>query len=302
MSASFRTYPKIHRLGADENVGILDGFVYVQEKLDGANTSIWYNADLGAIQMGSRNQLLQPGTDFRGFCDYVQNHTGIQTCLATNPTYRLYGEWLVHHTVVYNAPAYNHFYLFDVLEADQNWLNTPDVYTLASTYDIKTPTLFMSGENLTADTIVACVGQSSVAPAGEGVVIKNPDFRNSFGDNAMAKLVSEKFKEDHGSTFNCSAKRGTDAYVEAKLVDKYIPYTRLLKVVNKLENLLDRALNITDTARVIGTVYHDFITEECWNIAKLKQIVNFRTLESLAARKVSKLYQDLLAGLAPAAI
>ena len=37
----FKKYRKIHRLGAEENEGILVGKVMIQEKIDGANTSIW---------------------------------------------------------------------------------------------------------------------------------------------------------------------------------------------------------------------------------------------------------------------
>ena len=38
---TFKKYPKIHRLGKEETEGILDGVCYIEEKLDGANASIW---------------------------------------------------------------------------------------------------------------------------------------------------------------------------------------------------------------------------------------------------------------------
>lgn len=56
-------YPKIHRLGSDENEGILFGKCFVQEKIDGANTSIWVEG--GEIKCGSRNNELSGG--FNGF-------------------------------------------------------------------------------------------------------------------------------------------------------------------------------------------------------------------------------------------
>jgi len=53
----FLKYPKIHRLGKSETEGILDGQCYIQEKIDGANTSIWMDED-GTIHCGSRNNDL----------------------------------------------------------------------------------------------------------------------------------------------------------------------------------------------------------------------------------------------------
>ena len=41
MSNSFERYHKIYRIEKSENQGILDGLCHVQEKIDGANASIW---------------------------------------------------------------------------------------------------------------------------------------------------------------------------------------------------------------------------------------------------------------------
>lgn len=41
----FIKYPKIHRLGKEETEGILNALCYIQEKIDGANTSIWIGED-----------------------------------------------------------------------------------------------------------------------------------------------------------------------------------------------------------------------------------------------------------------
>lgn len=41
--ADFKPYFKIHRLGKEETEGILIGECHVEEKIDGANTSILIN-------------------------------------------------------------------------------------------------------------------------------------------------------------------------------------------------------------------------------------------------------------------
>ncbi len=86
----FIAYPKIHRLGKEETEGILDGKVTIQEKVDGANTSIWMEG--GEMKMGSRSRELSGG--FNGFCDYVNAHEGIKEFFERFPDNRLYGEWL----------------------------------------------------------------------------------------------------------------------------------------------------------------------------------------------------------------
>jgi hypothetical protein len=86
----FIPYPKIHRLGKEETEGILDREVFVQEKIDGANTSIWM--ENGELKMGSRTRELTDG--FNGFCEYVRNHQGIKDFFERYPTNRMYGEWL----------------------------------------------------------------------------------------------------------------------------------------------------------------------------------------------------------------
>lgn len=53
----FIKYPKIHRLEKEEVEGILKGECIIQEKIDGANTSIWF--DQGKIKVASRNRRMK---------------------------------------------------------------------------------------------------------------------------------------------------------------------------------------------------------------------------------------------------
>ena len=98
----FRSYPKIHRLGKEETDGILDGPVTVQEKIDGANVSIWIKD--GVVRCGSRTRELEEG--FNGFVDAVKANKKLAEWLEQFPTNRLYGEWLVKHTITYPDEAY----------------------------------------------------------------------------------------------------------------------------------------------------------------------------------------------------
>jgi len=293
----FRTYEKIHRLGKEETDGILDGIVYIQEKVDGANTSIWMEED-GSIRMGSRNNDVTEGS-FNGFCDYVRTHEGIVSYLMANPSHRLYGEWLVRHTIAYNETAYRKFYLFDILVGD-DFMDADKVIAVGEQYSIDTVPYHGMFERPTIEQINELVGKSSFGDRGEGVVIKNPRFRNAFGDFCYAKIVTQSFKEDNAITFGGNNKH-SDTYQEMYFVNKYITLPRVQKIMNKIAPTLDlnkngepERLDMKHIPRIMGTVYHDMITEEGWEIANEDKKVDFKQLRILAGKKAKQIYVDIL--------
>jgi hypothetical protein len=284
----FVKYEKIHRLGKEETEGILCGLCYVQEKIDGANTQIWED---DGIKLGSRNQEIKEG--FNGFVEYIENHKGINKLLEDHPRYRLYGEWLVRHTVSYNETAYKKFYLFDILLDDEKFLEIPKVYELAKKYEIDTPQLFFSKENPSIEEIMDCVGKSQIGEKGEGVVIKNFGFINTFGRNDYAKVVTEKFKEENSLVFGGNNKH-SDTYWEMYVVNKYCTLSRVEKIMHKIEPTIDKKLDMVHIPRITNTVYNDILTEEIWEISKKVQMLNFRSLQRLVQQKAKQIYVDIL--------
>ncbi len=290
-------YPKIHRLGSDENEGILLGECFIQEKIDGANTSIWV-AD-GEIKCGSRNNELSGG--FNGFVDYAKGHLGINALLIDHPNYRLYGEWLVRHTILYKETAYKKFYLFDVLvdgeyEGERvkgEWLPINEVIGLAEQYNIETPKLFGRVENPGVEYLQSLVGVSDLGENGEGVVVKNFDFVNKFGACEYAKIVTESFKEDNAVVFGGNNKH-SDSYWEMYVCNKYMTLARVQKVMNKIQPTVDDTLGLKHTPRILGTCYHDLLTEEVWEIARKVPTLNFKVLQRVCYKKARQIYVDIL--------
>lgn len=285
----FIKYEKIHRLGKDEVEGILDGFCYVQEKIDGANTSIWMED--GEIKCASRNNVLESG--FNGFVDYVKNHEGINNLLKKHPEYRLYGEWLVRHTIQYDETKYKKFYLFDIMLENGDFLEMPLVYKLADEYGIETPAMFFCKENPTVEEVMACVGKSDLGEKGEGVVIKNFGFMSKFARCDFAKVVTEKFKEENAICFGGNNKH-SESYWEMYVVNKYMTLARIEKIIHKIEPTLDEKMDMKHIPRVIGTAYHDLLTEEIWEIAKKVPELNFKKLQNLCHKKAKQVYVDIL--------
>lgn len=286
----FIKYPKVHRLGKEEVEGILEGFCSVQEKIDGANTQIWKD-DGGNIHTGSRSQEVTEG--FNGFVEYVQNNEPIKKLLEDHPTYHLYGEWLVKHSITYNETAYRKFYLFDILDSDGVWLPTESVNMLADTFGIPRPQYFGEFENPTVEQLIAYVGQSELGKDGEGIVIKNREFKDKFGDNHSAKIVTENFKELNGVTFGGNNKH-SDTYMEIYIMNKYMTLPRVQKIMNKLQPTVDKRLDMEHLPMIMNASYHDLMTEEIWDIQKKAQKLDLTALKRVCFAKAKQIFIDII--------
>ncbi len=284
----FRKYEKIHRLGKDETEGILLGKCYVQEKVDGANTSIWLED--GVVKCGSRSRELTGG--FNGFVEYVKTHGGIERLLCDHPGSVLYGEWLVRHSISYNETAYRHFYLFDIYDG-KKYLDTKYVNDIAVFYGIPHPQIFGVFDNPTEEDIKKFAGQSNLGTVGEGVVIKNPDFVDKFGNRSLAKIVTEHFKEENGLIFGGNNKH-SDTYWEMYVVNKYMTLPRVEKVMHKIQPLIEEKLDMKHIPRIMGTCWHDMITEEIFEITKKVPILDITKLKRLCDRKSKQIFVDII--------
>lgn len=286
----FRKYEKIHRYGKEETAGILQGKCYIQEKIDGANTSIWLDGN-GDIQCGSRNRHLIDD-DFNGFVSYVKEHEGINKFFKENPNSRLYGEWLVKHTIQYNHAFYKRFYLFDVYFIDA-FLPPYVVYDIAKKYHIDYVPIIAEINNPTIDQINDLVGKSMFGDRGEGVVIKNMDFVNKFGDLVYAKVVCSDFKEKNLLTFNNNNKN-SEFYNEIYFVNKCMTLSRVRKITEKLQPEINEKLDMKHIPRICETAYHDMLTEEIWEVSKKINSINFKSLKNIAHKKAKIIYIDIL--------
>lgn len=290
----FRKYEKIHRLGKQETDGILDAPVHVQEKIDGANLQVWLED--GVIHVGSRNNDVTDRPDgFNGAVEYVQNHEGIRKLFDLNPNLRLYGEWLVKHTIQYKETAYGKFYLFDIWDEEhQKFAETPWVNAVGQDFGIEVPHYY--GEMLITDLkqLEELVGKSMLGEKGEGVVIKRADFKNKFGETVYAKLVAQEFMEENAITFGGNNKF-SDTYRELWAVNKYMTLGRVRKICHKLQSETSERLDMKHIPEVMGRCHHDLFTEEMWEIAaKCSVPFDFKQFQRLAYKKAKQIFVDIL--------
>jgi hypothetical protein len=302
---TFKRYPKIHRLGKEETAGILIGTVHVEEKIDGANAQIWMSD--GKILCGSRNNTLTADVDnpkegdnmFNGFVEWVAKSEAVRRLFTEHPEMRLYGEWLVRHTIHYSETAYKQFYLFDITivsdEEVEEFLPKAVVRQVGKMYGFNMPTYHGEFYNPEVDALMEFVGKSTIGPEGEGVVLKNHDFIDAFGNRTYAKIVTENFKENNAVTFGGNNKHA-EAYSEMYVVNKYMTLGRVEKIMNKVQPEINEKLDLKHIPRISNSAYYDMLTEEIWEIQSKVQNLNLVTLKRIATKKAIQIYKDILLG------
>lgn len=285
----FKKYQHVERFGTDATEGILNGTVFIFPKIDGANASVWLD-DFGDIAIGSRNRQLKPDDNFRGLRQYVENHKGIRDYLEQYPARRLFGEWLIPHTIKnYRPDAWKHFYVFDVME-NGKYLNYFDYAAELIDFGIKFIDPIISCENPTAEQIQAqldkCTFLMQDNLPGEGIVIKNYDFVNKFGNVIWAKIVRP-------APITPKIQRKFDAdNIESAIVDKFITTEFVAKEFAKIA--VD-GWNSKLIGKFLGTVWHTFITEEIFNILRKfhNPKIDFGLLHALTIERIKFLLPNV---------
>lgn len=200
-----KKYVDIERLKDKYAVAFHEGeHITITEKIDGANASIAYDTETGALKAFSRRQELSTSNTLQGFYDFVQGLDVDAFRTALGDRYIIFGEWLVKHSIRYPEDKMRQFYVFDV------WDTVKEEYTpwsitsaIADRLGFKTVPLFYDGEFTSWEDIYALVGKTQMGgdPTGEGIVIKSQDrLDNKFsGTPAYVKIVAKEFSEVHQS-------------------------------------------------------------------------------------------------------
>lgn len=288
----FREYMHVERFGNDEVQGIELGECHVFPKLDGTNASVWVDEKYN-IRAGSRKREITPDNDNAGFAKFALNDARIIGFLSEYPGFRLYGEWLVPHTLkTYNKDAWRKFYVFDVFN---HYLGSYIPYSEYKEYleehDIDYIPAYSTMKNATYDHFLVELNKNDFLMSegvGEGIVIKNYNYKNKYGRTIWAKLITSTFKESHKRVMGPDEKRFSDL-IEEKIVDEFLKQDIIEKVYAKISNE-EEGWNSKYIPRLLGTVYHDFVTEELWQGLKKHRnpTINFKTLNSLIVNKTKE--------------
>ena len=293
----FEKYQHIERLGTLATEGILNGEVYIFSKLDGTNTSVYLN-DNGEIEIGSRNKTLSLTADNAGSWAKLHNDERFKYYFASHPNHRLFGEWLVPHTVRdYEDNAWRELYIFDVMETDENgnekYLRYEDYFAGLYIERIKYIPCITKLKNPTVEEVETwldkCKFLMKDGKSGEGIVIKNYDFVNQFGNIVWAKIVRNIVKAErsmHKPILNSAD------VIEYEIVEKFLTAEFIEKEKSKIE-LEHGGWEQKLIPKLLGVVWYTFITEEIFNAIKKfrNPKIDFALLNRLAIQKIKQVAQ-----------
>lgn len=298
MITEFLKYPHLERLGNLEVEGIEHGLCHVFPKLDGTNASMWVD-EMGNFQYGSRTRTLSIEHDNAGFMQAMHlTPTGdnYRALLNNRPHWRLYGEWLVPHTLKnYRDDAWRKFYIFDVYDnITGQFMKYEDYKPTLDSFGCLYIPCFQTVRN--GDFVKFTESAKKIKYLlkdpegfGEGVVIKRYDYENKHGRTCWAKVVLSEFKEQHVSTMGPDGVGGE--VFEEKLVNDLVTQHLVDKEYSKIA--LD-GWSSKCIPRLLETVYRCVIVEELYDYLKKNNgTVNFKTLKHFVNSKVKELKKEL---------
>lgn len=293
----FRKYQHLERFGTEEVDGIELGECLVFPKLDGTNGSVWLDNE-GNVKAGSRNRELTLDKDNAGFYAYILSSEKIKAYLTKHPTHRLFGEFLVPHTLkTYRDDVWRRFYIFDVcIDRDEEVVEyiPYDVYqSLLEEFDLDYISPLCKIKNGSYDNFIKSLevnnflikdGQGN----GEGIVIKNYEFYNKYKRKTWAKIVTSEFKEKHYKTMGAPEIKPKEM-IEQQIVDDFVTEAFIdkeyAKIVHENEGWSSKLIPM-----LFGRVFSELVKEETWNILKKYKNpkIDFRTLNTLVINKIKQ--------------
>ena len=299
----FKKYQHVERYGTQEVDGIDIGTCYIFYKIDGTNGSIWLD-ESGSLQAGSRNRPLSLDNDNAGFLGSVINNPKLKELLDIYPNHNIYGEWLVPHSLkTYRDDAWRKFYVFDISYIDEQggvkYIPYPEYKPVLDEIGVDYIPPLAICKNPSYDILIKCLEKTNEFlikdgnSSGEGIVIKNYDFRNKYGTTTWAKIVTSEFKEKHakemGATEITSSLNAEERIINLWVTEAFIE-KEYQKIVIENEGWSSKYIPM-----LLGKVYHELIIEDIWNILKeLKNPkIDFKRLNMMVTQRIKEVKKEL---------
>lgn len=297
----FMEYMHIERLGNDKVEGILYGKIYIFPKIDGTNGSVYLqNKQLNAA---NKRRKLTTDNDNNGFLDHLlSNKLKFLAYFKQYPNHILFMEYLIPHSLTtYRDSAWGKAYVLDVYECINEehgrYLPYEDYSSIIEQFDIEyIPPLAIINNPESTDLEKYIQRNTYLIKEnegiGEGIVIKNYSFKNRYGETIWAKIVTNEFKDIHRK------EQGPDIInrnsIEQIIIEKYCTSQFIDKTFHKIrvENNGWNSDNIPD---LFSRSYHDFVTEEIWDIIKdyKKPTIDFKKLYFHMVKRIKNVKSEL---------
>ncbi len=265
-----KTYPKVHHLGDPMLDGILDGKIIVEEKIDGSQFRIKWDADHQQVECASRRvEFKDNGVEgsFKKIVDHIED---VFKNLKWDKTTYLWGEYLggvKQNSLVYERVPKNNLMIFDGFREKDGWFNHEMKEEVAKQLDVECVAQIWDGDgkDFTSKTIDQILKKySALGPViPEGIVVKNYGKYFDAGKYSwmegwwmVGKFVRKEFQE-----LNKASHLG-DRDKLANIKATYNNEARWNKAVQKLKDEGKLEHNMRDMAFLIREVMTD-VTDEC---------------------------------------
>jgi len=297
---NFHEYQHLERFGSEEVQDIEYGTCYIFPKIDGTNSSVWLND--GEVECGSRKRKLSAGSDNAGFFAFASEDPKIKEYLTKHPNHRLYGEWLVPHSLkTYRHAAWKKFYIFDVIEdtlEDYRYLPYNEYQPLLEEIGLEYIPPICIIKNPTYETLLEQTKKNNYLiedgkGEGEGIVIKRYDYNNKYGRVTWAKIVTSEFKEKHVKAMGANEIHERKM-VEDEIANKYVTEALVEKEYAKIV-LQDGAWSNKLIPKLLNIVFYTVVKEDCWEFVKEfnNPTINFKTLKTFVFQRVKYIKPEL---------
>lgn len=268
-----KKFMDIERIKGDYALGFRKGdLIWIEEKFDGSNASIRYDAETGKLVAFSRKKLLDFNQTLNGFYNYVQELDA--ELFKETPNYVIFGEWAVKNTITYYPESMKKWYVYDIYDVEnEKYLPQEEVKEFADAHGLTFINVFYVGEFIDWEHVQSFVGKSIYGDIGEGVVIKNQARLNDQNGRLpfVVKIVGEKFQEVKKD--NHIRKMEDPQKLQAKeaamnIMESIVTKRRVEKELYKMrdEGILPEELCDKDMAIVARTlpkrIYDDCMKEE----------------------------------------
>ncbi len=179
----FQKYQHVEKFGTTEVEGIENGTCSVFPKIDGTNASVWFAS---GVHAGSRKHEVTLSKDNAGFCAYALSQPNIHELLSKIQNLRLFGEWLVPHTLkTYRDDAWRRFYVFDVVEdVGEGFRHIPyeEYKPMLEEFGIEYIPPIAVVKNGSYETFISLLDKNTYLIKdgegfGEGIVVKNYEYQ-----------------------------------------------------------------------------------------------------------------------------
>lgn len=316
----FRKYSHVRRFGTDGTEGYLNGHVIVTPKVDGANCVIFFDTEKNSPVIAGRNTVCSSPDDNSWLgawfddcsVDNKNEAYWLRKFVTDHPNIIIYGEWMggwkkdkfQGAIKDYNKEALRSVRIFDMFNtnldiyvADHAWrLVLETEYPALLPYIVP---ILAEFDNPTEDQLWEVAKNNNylleeTGHPGEGIVLRNPDFKDELGNYHIVKMVLSDWRKN-------ANKQQRDKIAEdihAAIIEEYMSDAEMSKTIQKTCAKFDDDEFDATSPKHMGfftsVIFKDLVEENIMDMMKRfkKPTIDFDKLSDLATARGKQYLRD----------